>query len=277
MKATFINIDNAVFFLSILPEELIFSSTILIGAIDKEGTACGVLGAKEQKYGKMDKKMINLQFIYVHPDYRRQGAATAMLNLLEQYGRSRECAGIHAKYLVTDDMMSLWSYLESNGFETDEEGFSDMLFRIPYALLEKLIPSRKIKIPEKIVRLKDINRDQKNNFLQYSKHKQLLPIGAYNDTLSSFAFDASEKIKAGVLIIDSPSGDIDFREMLLIGNNPKILGVVLIDVLEKIKKERGEDVYIRIVSDVNSDEKMLNFLNFEDVEKTELVYQLKVI
>ena len=277
MEATYINLNNALFFLSILPEELIFSSTILIGAVDDEGTACGVLVAKEQKYGKKDEKIINLLFIYVHPDFREKGAATAMLNLLEQYGRSRECVGIHAKYLVTDDMMTLWSYLESNGFETDEEGFSDMLFRIPYALLEKLIPSRKIKIPEKIVRLKDINRDQKNNFLQYSKHKQLLPIGAYNDTLSTFAFDASENIKAGVLIIDSPSGDIDFREMLLIGNNPKILGVVLIDVLEKIKKERGEDVYIRIVSDVNSYEKMLSFLNLEGVEKTELVYQLKVI
>lgn len=59
MEATYINYKNAVYFLPIVPDVLVYEATVLIGAIDDDGAACGVLVASEQPYGDNGEKVMN--------------------------------------------------------------------------------------------------------------------------------------------------------------------------------------------------------------------------
>lgn len=273
MRTTYINSENAVYYVTILPDELAYSASVLIGVEDDEGTACGVLAAGEQKYGKTQEKIINLLYIYVHPDYRGLGAATEMLALLDEYGLKNGFTGIQAQYLASNETMNLWRFLNHNGFESDEEP-SEYMYRLPFRAWEKMIVAAKIKVPDKLVWLKDFDSSQKQSFANYVKDGKRLPLEAYNKNLSLCAFDESNKLKAGALTVDCHNGDIDLREIFHIGENTKLFGKVIGELLEKIKTERGEEIYIRFIPVV--DDKLLTALDVEGVEKSELLYQLKV-
>ena len=143
MKATLINRTNAVFFLPVIPEEIAHEATVLIGVQDDEETACGVLAASGQSYGKGEGNVLNLLFIYVHPDYQGQGAGTEMMNFLIRYAEEKGYAGIQAQYPSTREMMPLWRFLNNLGFETDPEEEVDAIYRIPYFLYERLLPGTK--------------------------------------------------------------------------------------------------------------------------------------
>ena len=275
MKATMIGRENAVFYLPIVPEELAHEATVLIGVQDEEETACGVLAAAEQAYGETEGKILNLLYIYVHSDYRGRGAGTEMLSFLIHYAMEKGYEGIQTQYPSTTELMPLWRFLTDMGFETDEEEEADRICRIPLRLYETILPQKKTGVSEKTVFLSDLDRNLRNAFLVYSREHRLLPVSAYDPTISCAAFDGQD-LKAAVLFRKYANGDIEVRDMVLVGENRKLLENLLVDAFAKVKQEMGEDVHIRSLPSGELTGKHADLLTKDEVEIIELTYQLMV-
>ena len=72
MQTTLITEENVGMFIEAIPEDVISASNLFFGVIDeKSDTACGVLSAIVD-----EENNILITYIYVHEQYRHQGAGT---------------------------------------------------------------------------------------------------------------------------------------------------------------------------------------------------------
>ncbi|MCR4589312.1 MAG: GNAT family N-acetyltransferase [Lachnospiraceae bacterium] len=279
MKATFINVKNAEYYLPVLPEDMIYRATILIGAEDDEGTACGILAACEQPFGNDAESVINLLFIYVHSEYRNMGAGTAMISLLTERAIKSGMAGIQVQFQAEGERMTLWNFLKNKGFNTVRGEMDETDYKIPFRLISERLANRSFKVSENVVFLEDVNRIQWNRFQMYMNDCRkadikgsftLLPRNSYSQRYSCLAFN-KEEVDACGLVTECGTGNIEFRNFYLAGKKRKILGKMLKEIAERIEKDRGMDVMIRVIPGATA-EKVNAILSDNGVTSTDLAY-----
>jgi GNAT superfamily N-acetyltransferase len=76
--------------------------------------------------------------VFVHPDHRNRGVATALVSRAREWARERGADAVHA-LVALDNRPSRWTF-EANGFEPRHEHVYYRLFRLTHRSIERLEP-----------------------------------------------------------------------------------------------------------------------------------------
>lgn len=76
--------------------------------------------------------------VFVHPDHRNRGIATALVSRAREWARERDADAVHA-LVALDNGPSRWTF-EANGFEPRHEHVYYRLFGLTHRSIERLEP-----------------------------------------------------------------------------------------------------------------------------------------
>ena len=115
---TFVNKTNADLFLRPVSEHALAESDAFIGIYDIEtDVACGVAAVSV-----IAEEDLSLNFIFVEPGWRRQGAGKALLAALIEYAKKADFSQISCAFAVgSDETDRLSGFLLASGFEKEGE------------------------------------------------------------------------------------------------------------------------------------------------------------
>ncbi|MBQ7614028.1 MAG: GNAT family N-acetyltransferase [Butyrivibrio sp.] len=262
-----------------MPDVLVYEATVLIGAIDDDGAACGVLAASEQPYGDNGEKVMNLLYLYVHPDYRSKGAGTKMLSLLTEYAQDKDFTGIQTQYPASGERMTLWTFLANKGFGAVTDEADETQYRFPLLCLKDKLVSKTIKTREKLVFLEDMSKTQWSMLRHYVDKMQkkdsgflLLLRKAYSQKYTCVAFD-KEEVSGCVMVTISGNGDIELKKIFCDGENTRLLARMLSEVGKRISADQGDEAIISFIPTPTS-KSITALLLKEGVERNDLAYQM---
>ncbi len=111
MVITAIDETNLEFFETLIPPELVHSVQPLFGAIADDETACGVLAAE------CDDTFLRISWLYVAEEYRRQQAATMLLDAALEVAVMSGQDAMYVQYVNDESHADFDSLLEHYGFE----------------------------------------------------------------------------------------------------------------------------------------------------------------
>lgn len=113
MDITIVREENRSFFEPLMPRKEWEEADLALGAID-EGTACGILAAKESDMA------LEILYLYVAEGYRRKGIATKLLEGLHRIGKQVQMDGELCQYLDNERTRELDACLSANRYARDE-------------------------------------------------------------------------------------------------------------------------------------------------------------
>ncbi len=138
MQATFVTRKNRNAFIMAVPPRLRRVCDVLIGAIDETtDTACGILAAEA-----VGNRALSVRFLYVDEEFRRKGAATAMLGLLAEFAGYSRIERILCPVWETESdpeessSEGLVSFLSDYGFVWDEDA-ERVIYKVPLASIPR--------------------------------------------------------------------------------------------------------------------------------------------
>lgn len=128
MKVTYITPGNAEYFEGLAPEGTLRDENLFcLGAIAKDGTACGVLVTGI--YGET----AYIEWIYTDPSYRRERAARSLFEMLRALLRKIDISIVLISY--SDECEHLEEFLAAEGFfvDVDRENYSMPIVDLIYS------------------------------------------------------------------------------------------------------------------------------------------------
>lgn len=88
--------------------------------VEDKGEVIGAIGVRENKYGSGGYEM-DSDYIAVHKNYRNQGIASALLNKMENFVKSRKGRYIHVLTCDIDSYAPARKLYEKNGYKKVSE------------------------------------------------------------------------------------------------------------------------------------------------------------
>ncbi len=123
MKLTRINEKNREYYVGVIPDDILNDGELIIlGMISDEGEACSALAVR------INGAMARIEWLYTVPEFREQGAASEMLDVMVSLLNDTNLEGIETDY--TAEETELGDFLTDYGFLTGTE--RDM-YRVPIA------------------------------------------------------------------------------------------------------------------------------------------------
>ena len=259
MTLTGINRDNLEYFAPFLKNPELSNDELYIGAIE-DGKAVAAASFS------FDEKILLLNSIYVVPDMRRRGIASA---ILDEISASAAQAGADGMWTSVAGDRVYAAFLEKNGFALIEDS---ELYLIPVSeILDsentvELFSRIKIRqmITDRTVIFNELT-DRDIKAIGNKLIKEQLPeaagmlTGGYDPDLSCVLYTTAEKTEiSSVIIADSEGDRITIKYFANIAGNPRDLMIILkIFSDELIKKDMREG----ILSFCVSNEEIVSVLN----------------
>lgn len=193
MKLTRITKENLEYFRMFLPPGQATSEQEALGLITEEGVPCAaalISGADQD---------VALDWLYVHPDNRRQGAGSELLEKIEDLLRS-ETDALSVAY--PDEIKGLDEFFTANGYLVTN---GDAVYSLSLMELQETTESKALKKmadKEEVSMLSSLNPDEKAAFLDYLV-ENFGPEAHYfrcEPKLSLAAMDQNRQILAALLI-----------------------------------------------------------------------------
>lgn len=122
MRITRITQANAEAFENLCPESISDDADLLLGAVADDDTGCACMAAD------ISGRVLNISWLYTHPDYRSNGAATALMESLMSLTDATLTDCIQIRYYDPDEAME--GFLMKYEFLTEED---EGLYRVPVA------------------------------------------------------------------------------------------------------------------------------------------------
>lgn len=137
MIVTLINDSNLEFFMGAFTKETAGEADLLLGVIDDEDEykACGGMALNIDDYG------FRIISLYIAENKRRLGAATALLNYLDDLCEKEDIPGIRATYILDDETEGFCELLKSRGYTEDTDTGKSFIFAIGDVNLD-VLPGR---------------------------------------------------------------------------------------------------------------------------------------
>ena len=193
MELTRITKDNLEFFRPFFPQGQATPDQAGVGLIDDKGMPCAAA-----VLSGMDGEAA-LDWIYVHPDHRRRGVGSELLQKIEELLK-KETDAFSASYPA--NLAGMDDFLMANGFFLTE---GNIVCTVPLAELQALPEVKKLKkMAEKddIRTLASLNKTERTAFLGFlgAQFEQEGPVFRCDPELSFAAFDGGHV--SGALLIE---------------------------------------------------------------------------
>ena len=213
-------------FLQILSDEIRENCDLFIGAVDDEtDTACGVMAVQAA-----ENHTLAIRFLYVDENYRRKGAACAMLDFLYELALDSGAKEIVCSYIRENNNVLVDSVFEKCGY-TENELVRTSMFRMKTSSFRKQLR----KMNTKMCILKHFPKEMWKQVL--AAEKKTIPMGGimvskeehYDENLSFIAYSDSRK-PIGGFFVSKIENKVVLERLFAVGSNSK---QTLYDLLQK--------------------------------------------
>ena len=264
MKLTRIEKENEDNFKPLLPEGGIIKDQAGVGALGDDGVpvAAALLSGGEG--------MVSLDWLFVHPDYRKQGIGREFLFSIQNLFQ-KEAAFLSVTYV--DAIPELESFFENAGFLMTS---GDVCYTLPVQTIQKELEKKKVR--ERSARaeifsfseLANVRKDAVADFLKKETGTRGF-MYSFDPARSFCSFDKEGKAAACLFTEPAEKGVI-FVSMLL-STGPIMMGICLFDRLIAALEEAGEtDGVLQFLAAGESVERYMGPMlqSFDDISRTEL-------